>query len=108
MVYPALSLIARLDVAPGYAEMEDFRSLILTCMASRVWKVREMSARAFVTLVSATECPEAISSLLTVESQKQNMLHSNICAVRALLERRVSQSVVERGEEGMSCQLMGT
>lgn len=95
MVYPALSLIARLDAAPDYQGMEDFRALIEECMGSRIWKVREMSARAFATLVTPKECLDVIEKLLQVSDARRNRLHGNLCAVRALMERRLMQAIVE-------------
>lgn len=109
MVYPPLSLLARLDVAsdPNYKEMDDFTLLIQTCMTSRVWKVREMAARAHVTLVGAKECPEVIRGLLEQDLNKQNKVHGNIAAVRALLEWRVRQAVAERGNEAVWTIILG-
>ncbi|KAA8911474.1 putative death-receptor fusion protein-domain-containing protein [Sphaerosporella brunnea] len=100
MVYPALSLLARMEVAPEYEGMEEFRPLILECMRSRIWKVREMAARAFTALVGPKQAVDVIRNLLSVGPEKQNILHGNLCAVRALLERRVRQAVLEEQEAG--------
>lgn len=94
MVYPALSLLGRLDAAPGY-DMEEFRPLVQRCMNSRIWKVRDVSARAFTSLVQASECVDTIEKLMSIELDDQNKVHGNLCAIRALLERRVCQAVLE-------------
>ncbi|TGZ77092.1 hypothetical protein EX30DRAFT_335894 [Ascodesmis nigricans] len=98
MVYPALSLLARLDTAPDYS-MEDFRPLVKKCMKSRIWKVREMSARAFTALVKPKEVVDTVGELLESKEAGQNGLHGRLCAVRALMERRVLQAVAELGQD---------
>jgi hypothetical protein len=100
MVYPALSLVARMEVDPGYQGIEEFRGLILECMRSRIWKVREMAARAYTALVGPKEVVSVIRELMSVGLEKQNVLHGNLCAVRALLERRVKQAVLEEQMSG--------
>jgi hypothetical protein len=107
MVYPALSLVARMEVDPGYEGMEDFRGLILECMRSRIWKVREMAARAYTALVGPDEVVDVIRELLSVGPEKQNILHGNLCAVRALLERRVKQAVLREQEVGQVYKSIG-
>ncbi|KAI5779807.1 putative death-receptor fusion protein-domain-containing protein [Geopyxis carbonaria] len=98
MVYPALSLVARLDAGPvGYDGMAPFRPLIETCMRARVWKVREVAARAYATLVPPRAAVAAVEALLAVGVDSQNRLHGSLCAVRALLERRVLQAEREAG-----------
>jgi hypothetical protein len=89
MVYPALSLIARLDYAEGYEDMAEFEPLIVACMRSRIWKVREMAAKAYSALVGPGEIVKTVQRLLsdTVDG-KQNWIHGDLNAVRVLLERR--------------------
>ncbi|KAF8423572.1 putative death-receptor fusion protein-domain-containing protein [Tirmania nivea] len=101
MVYPALSLVSRLGVSPGYSEMEEFKPLILECMKSKIWKVREVAAKAYVTLVGPGECIQEIKSLLSTKEKtwKQNTLHGNLCAVKCMLERRVGQVPAATGEQ---------
>ncbi|KAF8531293.1 putative death-receptor fusion protein-domain-containing protein [Trichophaea hybrida] len=100
MVYPVLSLIARMEVDPEYDGMEEFREPIKQCMRSRIWKVREMAARAFTALVGPKQVVDTISGLMKAGIEKQNVLHGNLCAVRALLERRVRQTVQDELEVG--------
>lgn len=86
MVYPALSLVARLDYAQGY-DVGEFEEVVGRCMGSRVWKVREMAARAYVALVGG--CEGVVERLVEeVRGAGQNRVHGGLCAVRALLERR--------------------
>lgn len=92
MVYPALSLIARLDYAEGYEEMGEFEPLIVACMRSRIWKVREMAAKAYSTLVGPGEIVGVVERLLgDMACGRQNQIHGNLCAVRVLLERRAGK-----------------
>lgn len=91
MVYPALSLLARLDYAEGYAE---FEPLVAACMRCRVWKVREMAARAYSTLVSPQEVGAVVGTLLVgATAAKQNHAHGALCAVAVLLERGGAEGV---------------
>ncbi|KAI5787529.1 putative death-receptor fusion protein-domain-containing protein [Pyronema domesticum] len=99
MVYPALSLIARMEVDPEYQGMDDFLEPIELCMRSRMWKVREMSARAMAALVGPKQVVAAIKVLMAAGPEEQNVLHGNLCAVRALLERRVRQAELQEGEQ---------
>jgi len=101
MVYPALSLVSRLGVSPGYPDIEEFKPLILECMKSEIWKVREVAAKAYVTLVGPGECIQEIKSLLSTEEKiwKQNTLHGNLCAVKCMLERRVGQVPAATNEQ---------
>ncbi|RPB22245.1 hypothetical protein L211DRAFT_827052 [Terfezia boudieri ATCC MYA-4762] len=101
MVYPALSLVSRLGVSPGYPEMEEFKPLILECMKSGIWKVREVAAKAYVTLVGPGECIQEIKSLLSMKEKtwKQNTLHGNLCAVKCMIERRIGQVPAATGEQ---------
>jgi hypothetical protein len=99
MVYPALSLIARMEVDPEYQGMDDFLEPIELCMRSRMWKVREMSARAMAALVGPKQVVAAIKVLMEAGPEEQNVLHGNLCAVRALLERRVRQAELQEGEQ---------
>lgn len=92
MVYPALSLIARMDVEPEYEEMEEFRQLIETCLRSRIWKVRVMAARAYATLIGHNELVFTLENLMGVGLRNQNILHGHLCAARTLLERRFQQA----------------
>ncbi|KAL7269129.1 hypothetical protein RUND412_008219 [Rhizina undulata] len=106
LLYPALSLLARLDVSPDYPEMQEFEPPITTCLSSRIWKVREMAAKAYVTLVSAADCVPRIEDFLKTSTEKQNLLHGRLCAVRVLLERRARQAVAV-ASGGKKIEVMG-
>lgn len=85
MVYPALTLLARLDHAEGCGE---FEPLVIACMRCRVWKVREMAARAYSTLVGPRDVGAAVVALLAgATTAQQNRAHGALCAVAVLLER---------------------
>jgi len=92
-LYPALSLIARLEPSEGF-DVSGIEPAVMRCLSSRFWKIREMAARSYSTLVSARHMIEVIDQLLrdAEESQKQNFVHGRLCAVKALLDRRGAQS----------------
>ncbi|KAK9452359.1 putative death-receptor fusion protein-domain-containing protein [Limtongia smithiae] len=91
-VYPVLSLLARLQGTSGYAGLDEgFRPLILSCLASPLWKIREMAARSVVALVSGenwiamtTELVGLIAQL--AEGRGHNGAHGAVLAVDALLD----------------------
>ncbi|CAZ84999.1 unnamed protein product [Tuber melanosporum] len=88
-LYPALSLIARLEPSEGF-DANAIEPAVMRCLSSRFWKIREMAARSYSTLVSAQHLIEVIDQLLrdAGESRRQNFVHGRLCAVKALLDRR--------------------
>ncbi|RPB12729.1 hypothetical protein P167DRAFT_605568 [Morchella conica CCBAS932] len=98
MVYPALSLVARLEYSDGFeGEMAEFVGCVRVAMGCRVWKVREMAARAYASLVGGPEWRCVVEQLLReAGSQRMGMngAHGRLCAVRVLLERKA-----RRGED---------
>lgn len=98
MVYPALSLVARLEYSDGYeGEMAEFVGCVRVAMECRVWKVREMAARAYASLVGGPEWRLVVERLLHEAGSRgtgTNGAHGRLCAVRVLLER-----MARRGED---------
>lgn len=92
-LYPALSLIARLEPSEEF-DVGAIEPAVMRCLSSRFWKIREMAARSYSTLVSARHVIEVIDQLLgdAEESKKQNFVHGRLCAVKALLDRRGADS----------------
>ncbi|CUS11994.1 unnamed protein product [Tuber aestivum] len=88
-LYPALSLIARLGPSDGF-DVGGIEPAVMRCLSSRFWKIREMAARSYSTLVSAGHVIEVIDQLLqdAEKSRKQNFVHGRLCAIKALLDRR--------------------
>ncbi|KAI5838252.1 putative death-receptor fusion protein-domain-containing protein [Morchella snyderi] len=101
MVYPALSLVARLEYSPGFdGEVAGFVGCVRVAMGCRVWKVREMAARAYVSLVGGPEWRGVVEGLLREAGSREvgtNGAHGRLCAVRVLLERKA-----RRGEEDLT------
>lgn len=82
-VYPVLSLLARLEGVSGFHGLDDFKPLILDCLKSRIWKIREMAARtltAFVTLENVFDFSAEL--ILPATVQKQNELHGRCLALQ--------------------------
>ncbi|KAG0637894.1 putative death-receptor fusion protein-domain-containing protein [Tuber brumale] len=95
-LYPALSLIARLQPSEGF-DASAIEPAVIRCLSSRFWKIRAMAARSYSTLVSARHVIEVIDKLLrdAGESRKQNFVHGRLCAVKVLLDRRGAGSFEE-------------
>ncbi|RPB02063.1 hypothetical protein L873DRAFT_1841950 [Choiromyces venosus 120613-1] len=92
-LYPALSLIAKLEPSEGF-DVRTIEPAVKKCLSSRVWKIREMAARSYSTLVGTRQAIEVIDKLLrdAVQSRKQNFVHGRLCAVKALLDRTGADS----------------
>ena len=103
MVYPALSLVSRLGFSPGYVAMNEFRPLIEKCMESHIGKVREVAARAYITLICPGDCIVEIQRLLASNGQvqRQNTLHGNLLVVKCMLEQRIVDTAAKMGVESV-------
>lgn len=101
MVYPALSLVSRLGFSPGYVAMNEFKPLIEKCMKSHIGKVREVAAKAYITLICPNHCILEIQHLLdsSEQEQRQNTLHGNLLVVKCLLEQRIVDTATKVGVE---------
>lgn len=82
-VYPVLSLLARLEGVSGFHGLDDFKPLIMECLKSRIWKIREMAARtlnAFVTTENVYNF--CIEILAPATISRQNELHGRCLALQ--------------------------
>lgn len=82
-VYPVLSLLARLEGVSGFHGLDDFKPLILDCLKSRIWKIREMAARTLTAFVTPDSIFDFSAELLSPASiKKQNELHGRCLALQ--------------------------
>lgn len=85
IVYPVLSLLTKLKGVSGYDGLDEFIPLVLLCLGSRIWKIREVSARALGSMVVFDHVIDLISDLARFSStEDQNLLHGNCLAMIAL------------------------
>ncbi|KAK9477238.1 putative death-receptor fusion protein-domain-containing protein [Lipomyces japonicus] len=85
-VYPVLSLLARLEGTNDYQGLNSFKPLILSCLSSRIWKVREIAAKSFLALVSTDNWLNSVTQLLgQLSVRSQNKLHGALLALHELL-----------------------
>lgn len=76
IVFPILSLLSRLESTVGYTGLDEFKPLIIACLSSKIWKVREMTARVIPPLLKDQDTLEFLVSLIDGASLKnQNQLH---------------------------------
>ncbi|KAK9238877.1 putative death-receptor fusion protein-domain-containing protein [Lipomyces kononenkoae] len=86
-VYPVLSLLARLEGTNEYSGLDAFRPLIMNCLSSRIWKIREIAARSLLAVVSSTSWLETYRSLIDgLSKSEQNGTHGRLLAVQVLSE----------------------
>lgn len=82
-VYPGLAILLRLD--PGdenYVGLREIEQLILPLLSSRIWKIRELTARVLGRISSSSE---TISQLVKgLSLRNQNKLHGHSLALREL------------------------
>lgn len=103
MIYPTLSLVSRLGFSRGYVAMNEFKPLIEKCMKSHIGKVREVAAKAYITLICPRDCILEILRLLASNGQlqRQNALHGNLLVVKCLLDQRIVDSAAKMGLESV-------
>lgn len=93
IVYPVLSLLTKLKGVSGYDGLDEFIPLVLLCLGSRIWKIREVSARALGSMVVSDHVSDLISDLVKFSSiRDQNLLHGNCLAMIAL--RSAAESAI--------------
>ncbi|KAI9205438.1 putative death-receptor fusion protein-domain-containing protein [Polychytrium aggregatum] len=95
-LYPILTILARLK--PSILETEGsenmlstFRPVVHRCSRSSILQAREMSARAFASLIAPSELMATLSSLLAEANPgRQNHLHGILLQTHALLSSHLS------------------
>ncbi|KAK7206174.1 putative death-receptor fusion protein-domain-containing protein [Myxozyma melibiosi] len=117
-VYPVLSLLSRLESTDGYDGLDAFAPYIMKCLSSRIWKIREMAARAVQALISYDAWETSFCRFLSEVDVRtdNNGSHGRLLALESLLAglaARASQPpipkaaldlLVERFDEISSCE----
>ncbi|GMM31052.1 tRNA methylation protein [Martiniozyma asiatica (nom. inval.)] len=89
MIFPILTIMSRLEPTPEYTGLDDFKPLIREFLGSKIWKVREMAARSFPSVISSREefkaCFESFSDIEW--GQDWNFIHGGLLAQKELLNR---------------------
>ncbi|KAI9004599.1 putative death-receptor fusion protein-domain-containing protein [Gaertneriomyces semiglobifer] len=87
-LYPILTILARLkpsvvEGSDSHLAMNSFRPLVSQCLSATIWKVREMSARAYASLLLPTEIVEIVKELLKDAKRPgtSNRIHGSLLAV---------------------------
>ncbi|KAG5436891.1 hypothetical protein PCANB_001644 [Pneumocystis canis] len=93
---PILTLISYLEVPANYSDhtrtdMDEFISLLNYCSKSRIWKVREISAKAMPAIVSPSMCITTIINILECcKIDVQNTLHGDLLKIKYLIKSWVN------------------
>lgn len=89
VVFPVLSLLARLEATNGYQGLNDFKPLISVCLKSKLWKIREMAARVYPPLLNDCDIFEFSRELLNSFDSKtdQNGLHGALLAIHNIINK---------------------
>ncbi|SCU89104.1 LAME_0E02234g1_1 [Lachancea meyersii CBS 8951] len=85
-IFLVLTLLSRLKQTPGFNGLDDFTALVISCLKSQNWSVRQLAARTLPTLVTSISAQilMLVEKLLTSRST-QNETHGIILALSALL-----------------------
>ncbi|KAJ3297387.1 hypothetical protein HDU79_003734, partial [Rhizoclosmatium sp. JEL0117] len=90
--YPILTILARLkpttlEANTSHLTLVTFRPLVEECASSSFFKVREVTSRAYASLISSSEFVETIGRLMSdLNPLIPNELHGKLMIVRNLLE----------------------
>ncbi|KAK9367116.1 putative death-receptor fusion protein-domain-containing protein [Lipomyces kononenkoae] len=116
-VYPVLSLLARLEGTNEYSGLDAFRPLIMSCLSSRIWKIREIAARSLLAVVSSASWLETYQNLIDgLSKSERNGTHGRLLALQVLLESfasrpseadmpaEVSTGLVHKFEDMVECK----
>ncbi|ORZ41297.1 putative death-receptor fusion protein-domain-containing protein [Catenaria anguillulae PL171] len=111
MAFPLLVVLARMAPSPAVGGSEDqsvlgaeFEALVGKCLASAVWKVREVAAEALVAMVErerlVQRAVEVVDKLVRgkVEGDGHNGVHGSVLYVRSL----VGAAVAVMGQDAVS------
>ncbi|KAJ3235254.1 hypothetical protein HDU81_000692 [Chytriomyces hyalinus] len=101
--YPILTILARLKSSAmegnnSHLTLSMFRPLVLKCAASSFFKVREITARAYASLIPSTEFVEQVSLILdelqsTRAALDYNRMHGLLMIVKQLVQVHLHREV---------------
>lgn len=84
-VFPVLTILGRLQPTPNYTELEHLHPLVLACLKTKQWKVRETAARALPSILSSKESILKELQDRLEFSDDLNEVHGSLMAVKQLL-----------------------
>ncbi|SCV01780.1 LANO_0F13498g1_1 [Lachancea nothofagi CBS 11611] len=99
-IFLVLTVLSRLKQTPGFDGLEDFKNLVITCLESQNWMVRQLAARTLPTLVG--DIPAQLFELLRELNSLclgKNKAHGYILAITNLVkstEQEPSHSIAEK------------
>ena len=86
ILFLVLTIISKLKQTPGYDGLDAFVPLVVQCLESATWKVRELAARAMPGIVQdTTEMSKYLLKTLTTKPlSSQNRLHGYLYAINEM------------------------
>lgn len=99
-LFPALTILSKLENTPGYTGMDEFQPLIRQCLANKFWKIRECASWALPALVT-DRVAETKLLLKECSIRDQNKLHGMLLAILTLksVDAEVSKAVCSMVDE---------
>lgn len=88
-IFPILTIMSRLEPTPDYKGLDEFNDLIVKFLSNKVWKVREMAARSFPSIIGSRDQfkDKFINLLNGKDLDNNNLIHGLLLAQREMLER---------------------
>ncbi|SCU97381.1 LADA_0H05974g1_1 [Lachancea dasiensis] len=85
-IFLVLTILSRLKQTPGFDGLADFKKLVVLCLESQNWTVRQLAARTLPNLVndSSAEILNLVRNL-QLSGLKQNTAHGYILAIHEFL-----------------------
>ncbi|CEP62842.1 tRNA methylation protein TRM732 LALA0_S06e05094g [Lachancea lanzarotensis] len=85
-IFLVLTLLSRLKQTPGFDGMDDFRTLVVACLKSQNWAVRQLAARTLPGLINNPSRQIMLSLEKLFDSNiTQNETHGTILSIAELL-----------------------
>ncbi|CUS21454.1 LAQU0S03e02960g1_1 [Lachancea quebecensis] len=92
-IFLVMTILSRLKQTPGFEGLKEFESLVVTCLGSHNWTLRQLAAR---TLPSMSDnvigLAKSLLEKLTLTSINQNTTHGCILAVSELTKTAMENS----------------
>lgn len=92
-IFLVMTILSRLKQTPGFEGLKEFESLVIKCLGSHNWTLRQLAARTLPSMSDNTiDLAKLLLKKLTLASTNQNMMHGCILAVSELIKITMESS----------------